>query len=506
MLFNPSCTPIICSPKFERFGFERQHLLVPLLAWKVLAPGRNARNVNLFQKTILKLIRAGVVHSSEIADHMALDPELVKFIIAAQLQPNGLLDKSFKLTSEAEEALDDGIIGGRELSMAYLFQEPWSGKLLPRIANALETIEPDKFDDKGFPTFLCSRGEGKYEKPFCLKATKLPDAPDTGAIFEALERAETARFNSLQVGGDWAESQVTFSRGYELLEERPIQVLAWCYVKKANNGEVPWLASDPFGYFPAADYMRELLNERLEKDQFLAGRVARLFNIEYGTSADLQATIEQNEEQLRLELLAEWPWLSGYPQLERYVGSLLRLSKANISNGDKCRSEDIESECITAQKVAECLIKILLKKYSGKQVCNLLNSNERYGKGNKDRKPLDWIARRTLYDNLEVTGLNKDESKALASVESWGLIRAIERQEGSLKSLLAGALLTSYCHSTHPFIALENRSPEWIRKLLDLADLRNKAGHASDDQLDKQQVFNQTQWLISWVKFFEKEI
>ena len=344
LLFNPSSTPIICSPKFERFGFERQHLLVPLLAWKVLAPGRNARNVNLFQKTILKLIRAGVVHSSEIAEHMALDPELVKFIIAAQLQPNGLLDKSFKLTSEAEEALDDGIIGGKELSTAYLFQEPWYGKLLPRIANVLETIEPDNFDDKGFPHFLRSRGEGSYEKPFCLKATRLPGTPDTEEIFTALELAETARFNSLQVSGDWAESRAIFSKGYELMDERPIQVLAWCYVKKADNGEVPWLASDPFGYFPAADYMRELLNERLEKDQHLAGRVARLFNIEYGDSADLQATIEQDEEQLRLELLAEWPWLSGYPALERYVGSLLRLSKASISRGEKCRWEDIDNE------------------------------------------------------------------------------------------------------------------------------------------------------------------
>lgn len=506
MLFSPSSTPIICSPKFERFGFERQHLLVPLLAWKVLAPGRNARNVNLFQKTILKLIRAGVVHSSEIADHMALDPELVKFIIAAQLQPNGLLDKSFKLTSEAEEALDDGIIGGKELSTAYLFQEPWSGKLLPRIANALETIEPDKFDDKGFPTFLRSRGEGKYEKPFCLKATRLPDTPDTEAIFKALELAETARFNSLQVSGDWAESRAIFSRGYELMDERSIQVLAWCYVKKADNGEVPWLASDPFGYFPAADYMRELLNERLEKDQHLAGRVARLFNIEYGNSADLQATIEQDEEQLRLELLAEWPWLSGYPELERYVGSLLRLSKANILNGEKCRWEDIDSECITAQKVAECLIKNLLKKYSGKRVCHMLRGNGLSGGEKKHQKPLDRSSRVTLFDHLPVAGLNINESEALASVDSRGLLMAIEREHGSLKSLLAGALLTCFCHPRHPLVELEHHSPGWIRKLLQLADLRNKAGHASGAQLDKQQVFNQTQWLISWVKLFEKEI
>lgn len=506
MLFNPSCTPIICSPKYERFGFERQHLLVPLLAWKVLAPGRSARNVNLFQKTILKLIRAGVVHSSEIAEHMALDPELVKFIIAAQLQPNGLLDKSFKLTSEAEEALDDGIICGKELSTAYLFQEPWSGKLLPRIANALETIEPDKFDDKGFPTFLRSRGEGKYEKPFCLKATKLPDTPDTEAIFTALELAETARFNSLQISGDWAESRAIFSKGCELMDERPIQVLAWCYVKKAGNGEVPWLASDPFGYFPAADYMRELLNERLEKDQHLAGRVARLFNIENGNSVDLQATIEQDEEQLRLELLAEWPWLSRYSELERYVGSLLRLSKANILNGEKYRWEDIDNECITAQKVAECLIKILLKKYSGKPVCHRLRGNGLSEGEKKHQKPLDRSSRVTLFEYLPVAGLNLNESKALASVDSRGLIMAIEREHGSLKSLLAGALLTCFCHPKHPLVELEHHSPGWIRKLLQLADLRNKAGHASGEQLDKQQVFNQTQWLISWVKVFEKEI
>ena len=223
-------------------------------------------------------------------------------------------------------------------------------------------------------------------------------------------------------------------------------------------------------------------------------------------SVGLLAIFEQDEEQLRLELLAEWPWLSGYPALERYVGSLLRLSKASISRGEKCRWEDIDNDCITAQKVAECRLKILLKKYCGKPVCHMLRGNGLSGGEKKHQKPLDRSSRVTLFDHLPVAGLNLNESEALASVDSRGLLMAIEREQGSLKSLLAGALLTCFCHPKHPLVELEHHSPGWIRKLLQLADLRNKAGHASGEQLDKQQVFNQTQWLISWVKSFEKEI
>lgn len=497
LLFNPSSTPIICSSKYERFGFGRQHILVPLLAWRILAPGKNTRSVNLFQKTILKLFRSGVVHSDEIAHYMALDPELIKFIIVTQLQPNGLLDSNFKLTDKAEKVLDDGILGGNELSTGYIYQEPWTGKLLPRISESLDIIEPDTFDAKGFPRFLRSRGEGKYETPLCLNVSSLPNTPSTEEIFEALELAETAKFNSLQMSGDWTESRLYFSKGYDLVEDHPVKVLAWCSVQRSDNGEVPWLASDPLGYFPAADYMRELLDQRIEQDHKLAGKIARLFNIESGDSDDLRVSFEQAEEQLRLELLADWPWLSKKPELEKYLGSLLRLSKANISSGNQCRWEDIENECITAQKVAECLLKIILRKYSGKEVCRSLRS---------ERQNLTRSFLRTLYEHLPVVGLKNEEPNILSVIDSRQLLNAMEKGTGSLRALLAGALLSSFNHPTHPLIELDYHSQGWINKLWQLAELRNKAGHASGDQLDKQQVFNQTQWLISWVKLFEKEI
>jgi hypothetical protein len=70
------------------------------------------------------------------------------------------------------------------------------------------------------------------------------------------------------------------------------------------------------------------------------------------------------------------------------------------------------------------------------------------------------------------------------------------------------AIITSnlQLESASLLFAGDYHSQGWINKLWQLAELRNKAGHASGEQLDKQQVFNQTQWLISWVKLFEKEI
>lgn len=106
------------------------------------------------------------------------------------------------------------------------------------------------------------------------------------------------------------------------------------------------------------------------------------------------------------------------------------------------------------------------KKYCGKPVCHMLRGNGLSGGEKKHQKPLDRSSRVTLFDHLPVAGLNLDESEALASVDSRGLLMAIEREQGSLKSLLAGALLTCFCHPKHPLVELEHHSPGWIRKLL----------------------------------------
>jgi hypothetical protein len=56
---------------------RRENLLWPVYAWKVLYPDERQRTgINLFQETLLGLIRAGIRDTDELAEAMALDPGL----------------------------------------------------------------------------------------------------------------------------------------------------------------------------------------------------------------------------------------------------------------------------------------------------------------------------------------------------------------------------------------------------------------------------------------------
>ena len=112
---------------------RRENLLWPVYAWKVLYPDEfQRRGINLFQETLLGLIRAGMRDTDQLAEAMALDPELVRFIIAVQLQPNGWLDGKFRLTPDGERLLDEAEDRRLNLKVGYAFQDAVSGNWLPR--------------------------------------------------------------------------------------------------------------------------------------------------------------------------------------------------------------------------------------------------------------------------------------------------------------------------------------------------------------------------------------
>ena len=79
--------------RYLRFDVRRpsggRPFLWPVRVWKVLYPTKRVLKLNLFQQAILGLARARCQDSSEMAELLGLDGELVAFIIATQLIPNG---------------------------------------------------------------------------------------------------------------------------------------------------------------------------------------------------------------------------------------------------------------------------------------------------------------------------------------------------------------------------------------------------------------------------------
>ena len=151
------------------FGGRRtprgQPILWPVWVWEILAPKPDQQGLNLFQKSILGLIRAKKNDPDLIAEWLGLEKEMVLYIIAGQLIPNGWLDDKSKLTESGLAMLEkDQDIRGN-LTTAYLFQDAVTGKLWPRISQNLPYINSLS---EGRPEFKVSRGSDWVEKPFVV--------------------------------------------------------------------------------------------------------------------------------------------------------------------------------------------------------------------------------------------------------------------------------------------------------------------------------------------------
>ena len=85
----------------------------PVYSWEVYLSAHKGRELNLFERTILDLIRITgdrELSVSQIAEWLSLEKEMVLYILTATMQPNGWLDKNFKITKEGRKFLDSETI------------------------------------------------------------------------------------------------------------------------------------------------------------------------------------------------------------------------------------------------------------------------------------------------------------------------------------------------------------------------------------------------------------
>ena len=118
----------------------RSWIAVPLRAHAVVAPRPGqAEEANLLQHAVLGLLRAGVREPSDLGQRLVLRRELVE-IVLGDLLSEGWVDDERMLLPAGELALQEpgGSLDYRQL---WAFQEPWTGRLLPRFAEHLEAAE-----------------------------------------------------------------------------------------------------------------------------------------------------------------------------------------------------------------------------------------------------------------------------------------------------------------------------------------------------------------------------
>lgn len=468
-------------------------LLWPVWVWKVLYPEPKSISLNLFQQSILGLARARCRDAMEIARLLCLDKDLVNFIIATQLQPNGWMNTDGSLTTVGERVLEEVEDYEEEVRVGYAFQDCISGNWLPRFTESLSIIEPDKYAESGFPLFRWSRDSGNMISPFVLEGGS-HYRQDLGELFEAYRKYKNDYENAKQRDGNYhLLNRLNLDR-LSYMEDKPKKMWLWVWVFNDDATPEPWLISDPFGHQKAASWLRKPLKELLPKLSPLARYIAGSISQVNPNNVSAVEWLEALENEIDLTILAEYPWSQRVPLIGDYLASVLRRRVAIERHGHITR-EDLNSLLMETHNLAESTLQWMLKKYPvNTQVLPDKNADKSW-----DRK----LATSVL-NSLGLDCLQPDTISRLATQRLSDIRTALIRGSTSMKSLLVAALFSTVEYSEHPLKIL-TKERLLLGDLLNMADDRNrKAGHAGTEKLSREQVLSHADFTIAWVANFKE--
>ena len=344
------------------FGSKRsprgKSILWPVWVWEVLAPKPGKEGLNLFQRSILGLIKARKSDPALIAEWLGLEKEMILYIIAGQLQPDGLLDEKGRLTADGLKELEEDQDQRDILSTAYIFQDAITGKLWPRVSQDLPYIDP--LEEGGRPEFKASRASDWIEKPFVINcSSSMPERPSMTEIRTVLRQGNNAIHN-MRVRGELEYHRKEYRADeVELLKQTPFRAYVMCWVVE-DKGDV-WGVTDPLAITPSGDFLRQSIYEHAQKNSGLLNRLKGIIDA-VPEKETYEEMLKRQNACVELAQFIEFATASRVPNLESSLGALLRRQQSlgeAVSDKD-IRFEDCDDLVLQAQKVFEACFKWML--------------------------------------------------------------------------------------------------------------------------------------------------
>jgi hypothetical protein len=274
----------------------------------------------------------------------------------------------------------------------------------------------------------------------------------------------------------------------------------WTWIFPDNAGPQPWLVADPFGLQSAASWLRKPLQEVLARNEGAARYVVNATGKNNTTELTNEQWLKSLENQIDLTILAEYNWCNKVPIIEDHLISTLR-QKMFLESQENSWQEHIEALITLSQKLVESALKALLKAYPA-ELSLLPKWNYKNNQGQKNWKP----GQANYYLNIirDNTGMLSQNVVERLARQDLDIIRtAIRTGNTSLKPLLFAAILGAVDRQIHPFINKDDSDLKFNR-LLDLADLRNKAAHASLSKASKDEALGFAEFAIEWVQSYKE--
>lgn len=443
-------------------------VLWPVLVHRVLYPEVNQLKMNLFQKVVMRLIRAKTHDAQDIALLTGLHINLVKLIQAQLLSRGWINDNAAELTEAGLKVIHEEDVQSEQLASGYLFQDALTGKLWPRIEKRLTIIEPNNPGEER-PIFTQNRKTGKTNKPFKPRFKKV--SYSTPSMQDMLSAWQDYRsdYRAAQQLGDLSKpvKQVKLS-GLSYQSEIPEPAWVFVWVTPSQNSKL-WSVKDPFDIRDEAWWLEDSLPPLLESDRNLARVLGELIGQPEPDNQTVSEWLISLQEQADFQVMLDYPWAKSDFDIASALSVLIKRREM-LESGQHYKN-DLQAAIIEAQKLLEVLMQWLIKAFPAN--IGLVPKQKSNNQANKQ-----------ILLALELPAFTESVCTALSRQSLQGAIKSFNRPASSLKSLVFTAGLGAVGNENHPLKLLSKQQLQ-LEKLLELADLRNDAGHGNSRHTGK---------------------
>lgn len=495
---------------------RRLGVSIPAWAHRVTAPIIPRRGLDLFQRVILGLSQAGVRSPGRVSQLTRLHPRLCAYI-TDQCKLAGLLDRTGEITGPGAEALRTGTVDeDSEWSVRYVFSDPRTGKLWPRLAERLaDGYVLHSARDQVVLELGTAGGPDRLRALRMSSESRIPPPPAPDQVIEVVRRDRQARLNAraqefarahdLSPLTDLDEEQATLgsrlaageqlpelSRVTSIGEPEPVEVLGLIQAATDDTPGQGWIAHDPFGAGTNGMFGELITLWSAEGGEF-ADRLEMLI-AEQGAKvrADHGKGMGRARARAETELIKEFG-----PGLRHDPDVLRKLRDLQLASYEPDREESAGAAMWAAFSLFEELFFRLAHSYPmPSDLARPLATRVTERDAAKNRKPgqSDMKAPPPLWDSKVAGGmiLGAARSIGVADVPPALLDRSSDTigrlaadsgsgRPGKYQTALAICLLSASRRDDHPLRSLVAEWPGLLPDIDTLRSLRNGQAHRLGD-------------------------
>ena len=468
---------------------ERRFVLWPALMYRVVAPEVRDRELNVLQKAVLGMCRAGTTNVQRIGDRLHIHPDLAA-LIYLELQERGLLGSNGLPTGKGRELFEEETLDARRMVTGHVFQDPWSGDLWPRFVEKLDYVELQQ-SPNGFPDLvLGSKGKPRRERAFMVLPGDLaiPPAPGASDIVRVTRRHRSAlrrseSYESADEDDTFAHAGSVILERVSLVDDRPTPVFVTSFMCLPEAGDLAgeWHACDPFGLGVSPTLRRALEREmqsssglRLVLEGMIGRSLDEQIQDQQRWASEIRAMAINNVEKA-LSISAR-----DLPQYEDLVALEYAHVEAELL-GDSCPDHKLRALVGDARRALEATFGAIFQRHPPRQVWRRVYT---------DRRPVeDDVYCQGVYEaSAKAVGFHVPLPEALARVKP-NHVKAACYPDGNwrLRGAIIAAVLAARDDRAHPLRRAAAQEP----KLLELLDGVARAGgavHAGAERPSLQSV------------------